>query len=257
MSKLSLSAAVLIVLSAFARAEAPPATTSEIPRVDANVALSSLMALSDGYLTKLADSLAIVGATDAARAGDWNRIRPLLQEVEQRNIDAVVWFARPDGTYWTLEHGKEDTRLTDRPYFSRLVAGERVIGDLVVSKSTNKSVAIVAVPIRSPDGKFLGALGASVYLDRLSARISREMGLGKRMIFYAFDAEPLLGIVWDPTLIFADPRTLSPEVARAFEDMLKTRSGVERYSFRGKQREVMFRKSDVTGWWYAFGIVSG
>lgn len=231
------------------------APAAKVPSVSADIALSALIALSDGYLQKLADSLVLVAGGDAVRSGDWERIRGPLQEVARLDVDATLWFARPDGTYWTLARGRERNTLASRPYLPKLMAGHEVLGDLMVSKSTGKSVAIVAVPIRGRDGAIVGALGASVYLDKLSARLARELRLGPGTIFYSFDARPLLGVVWDPSLILIDPRRISPALARVFDDMLERHEGIERYTFRGKVRTVVFRRSDVTGWWYALGVV--
>jgi methyl-accepting chemotaxis protein len=135
------------------------------------------------------------------------------------------------------------------------MAGNAILGELVVSRSTGKSSGIVAVPIRGSDGTIVGALGASIYLDRLSAQLEREMNLDPSMIFYSFDAQPLLGLVWDASLIMADPHRLSSEVGAAFDEMRTKREGIQTYAFRGKQRTVVFRRSERTGWWYAFGIV--
>jgi uncharacterized protein with GYD domain len=132
-----------------------------------------------------------------------------------------------------------------------------VIGDLVVSKATGKSTAIVAVPVLRRDGSVAGMLGGSVYLDRLSKRIQQEMGLDDRVIFFSFDAEPLLALVYDPSLIFVDPNRLGEEVSKAFTEMRSRQAGVVTYTFRNQQRTVLYRKSPVTGWWYGFGSVQG
>jgi len=167
----------------------------------------------------------------------------------------VLWFAKPDGTYWTVEGGLEPGNLADRPYFPRLLAGQRVLGDLVVSKSTGWSVAIAAVPVLGPDGTVTGILGSSIPLESLSDRIRQEMDLDDRMIFYSFDATPLLALVWDPDLILADPMQLGEDVAEAFLEMLAHEEGTVTYTFQGKRRTVIYRRSPVTQWWYAFGVL--
>jgi methyl-accepting chemotaxis protein len=233
--------------------ESPPA--AKVPSVSAEIALSSLIALGDAHLQHLADSLKLVATTDKARSASWNQVRGPLQEAARLNPDAMLWFALPDGSYWTVQEGRISQKLSGRPYFRRLMAGQTVIGDLVVSKSTGTSVGIVAVPIRGTDGAVVGALGASVALDRLSARLEREMDLDDRTIFYSFDSNLVLGLVWDPSLILSEAHQLSKEVGAAFEQMRMRRAGVQSYSYRGKHRTVVFRKSDVTGWWYAFGVI--
>jgi hypothetical protein len=238
---------------------AEPAPQNSAPEgpfaVPAEVALSSFIAIADGHLGQLRSLLQTLADTEAAVSADWGRIEGPLSRLEERTIAAVLWFALPDGTYWTVDRGMIDERLTDRPYFPRLLEGEEVIGDLVVSRSTGRSVAIVAVPVRTPDGEVVGVLGSSVLLERLSEQIREDMGLTEREIFYAFDQKPLLALVWDPELIFSDPLELGEEVAAAFREMLARDEGVVSYTFRERRRTVSYRRSGLTGWWYAFGEV--
>ncbi len=230
---------------------------SAVFTVDGRVALAAFMSLSDAHLQKVADSLTALAATPEARRADWEGIKGALGEVAWHNIPSVTWFALPDGTYWTVEQGRIEQKLVDRPYFGRLLAGQTVIGDLVVSKSSGKSVGIVAVPIMR-DGSMVGALGSSIYLDKMSELITKEMALDRAMIFYSFDSRPMLALVWDPQLIFLEPmKEESPSLKRAFSEMLTRDEGQVEYEFRGTPRTVIYRKSPVTKWWYAFGMVGG
>lgn len=215
------------------------------------------MALSDGYLQRLADSFTLFAQTDQARTADWDLIRLPLTAVAERNVDALVWFALPDGSYWSVQQGRSSGNLSDRAYFPHVLAGETVIGTLVVSKATGRCTAIVAVPVTNGGGVVVGVIGASVYLDQLSARLSAEMSIGAGLIFYSFDATPLLALEWDPQLIFADPFSLGPEIRAVFEYMLSRDEGSVRYRWAGRWRTVIFRRSAVTGWWYVVGAVSG
>lgn len=249
----------LLLLSAVAASgplhAAEPSRADLVFMVDGKVALASLMALSDGYLTKLADSLQLVAASPEAQSGEWQRIKEPLTRAAQVNVAALNWYALPDGSYWSVQEGKAAGNLATRAYFPKALAGHTVLGALVVSKATGKSTAIVAVPIVRPDNSVVGILGSSVYLDQLSKRLEQEMGLDDNMIFYSFDAQPLKGLVWEPDLIFADPTQIPGEeqFARAVREMMTSAEGVKHYTFRNKPRTVLFRRSTVTGWWYAFG----
>ena len=235
------------------RAQNPAAHAIAVP---GEVALASLIALSDGYLQKFADSFSLLALTDDVRSADWQRIHAPLAALAARNVDALVWFALPGGDYWSVQQGASGN-LADRPYFSRVLAGETVIGDLVVSRSTGRSSAIVAVPVRDVGNIVVGVLGASVYLDQLSARLDHEMAIGEGLIFYSFDATPLLALEWDPDLIFVDPLTLDPEIREVFEYMMSRDEGTVRYRWANRWRTVLFQRSQVTGWWYVVGVISG
>jgi hypothetical protein len=256
----TLLATVFIALQAASPSHAagePVRAGSAVLRIDGSIALASLMSLGDTHLQKVADSLKTLADTDEARAADWEKIKGLLDQTARRNVPAVAWFALPDGTYWTVEQGRIAQTLADRPYFPRLLAGETVMGDLVISRSTGKCVAVVAVPIVR-DGSVVGVLGSSIYLDRLSGIINKEMSLDNTMIFYSFDAQPLVALVWDPQLVFLEPMKEKNESLKgAFKEMLAKGQGTVTYEYRGRMRTVIYRKSPVTKWWYAFGIVRG
>ncbi|HEY3449557.1 MAG TPA: hypothetical protein VGK67_24605 [Myxococcales bacterium] len=223
--------------------------------VDARVALGAFMSLADAHLQKMADTLRVLALSEEARSADWKLIERPLAEVAKTNAPALNWFALKDGSYWSVQNGREKANLSDRAYFPRVLAGNVVLGDLVVSKATGKSIAVVAVPVHGRDGSVVGALGASIYLDELSTRLRDQLGLGEEYIFFSFDSEPLLALVWDSGLIFTNPKQLGPDVERAFSEMLTRREGIVRYTFRERPRTVVFRKSSVTGWWYGLGRV--
>ena len=249
---------LLSVLPASGRAAPPPAP----PRPEASftvggrVALHAFMALADGHLQKTADVLRLLASTDRVRSGDWERIRRPLAEAGEMTVPAVLWFARPDGEYWTAPLGRAPGNISDRPYFSRLMAGGTVLGELVVSRSTSRNTAIVAVPVRGAREAVIGALGASVYLDKLGEIVRREMGdLEPGMVFFAIDGKPMGAIHSDPALIFTDPMKLGDEaMRRAFARILSSDEGTVTYTFRGRSRTMLYRKSAVTGWWYALGV---
>ena len=245
----------LALLSLLGCADGVP-TEPQSFNVEGRVALASLMALSDGHLQQIVAQFEVLASTNAARSADWEQIRPTLDVVARSNVPALMWFALPDGSYWSVPGGHAAGNLSDRSYWPRLTAGHSVVGDLVASKATGKSSAIVAVPVRSADGTIVGFFGSSVYLDSLSLILKRELDLQPDQIFFSIDATPIGALQNDPSEIFLDPYALGePELERAITEMLAGSEGVVMYHYRGKLRTVLYRKSAVSGWWYAFGHV--
>lgn len=226
--------------------------------MDARVGLYAVMSLGDAHLQETADVLALLAGTEAVRSTEWERVRGPLAEAARLTVPAVHWFARPDGTYWTVERGRETATLSDRPYFPRVLEGNAVMGQLVVSRSSRRNTAIVAVPVRGTDGSVVGVLGSSVHLDSLSALVRREVGgLPSGFFFFAIDEEPLGALHSDSTLIFTEPMQLGDEgMRRAFTEILASDEGTVEYTFRGSPRTVLYRRSPVTGWWYGLGLAT-
>lgn len=245
----------LALLSLFGCAQAVP-TEPQGFGVDGRAALASLMGLSDGHLQQIVAQFEVLASTNEARSADWEQIRDPLSVVARSSVPALMWFALPDGSYWSVSGGRAAGNLSDRSYWPRLTAGRTVIGDLVASKATGKSSAIVAVPVRRTDGTIVGFFGSSVYLDSLSLILKRELDLQPDQIFFSIDATPIGALQDDPAQIFLDPYALDePELERAITEMLTRDEGVVTYRFRGKRRTVLYRKSALSGWWYAFGHV--
>jgi hypothetical protein len=224
--------------------------------VEGRVALASLMALSDGHLQQVANHFQLLAGSENARSAEWARIRAPLEAVEQVNVPGLYWFGLPDGTYWSVAGGLAAGNLADRPYWPRVTAGHVVLGELVASKATGKSSAIIAVPVRDAAGTVVGVIGGSIYLDSLSLQLKREIDLQPNQIFFSVDATPVGALQDDPEQIFLDPYDIGePDLERAIREMLARDEGVVNYVFRGKARTVLYRRSPVTGWWYAFGRV--
>ena len=149
--------------------------------------LNAYQALVEHQLAAMLDGLRTFAATDNAMSGDWDKIKgPLALFAKGAPNAAAVWFAKPDGSYFTVEAGLTDQNLKDRPYFPGLMAGQEVAGDLVVSKSTGKRSAIFAVPVRR-DGQVIGALGASISMEKVAAAIDAVIGFPQTVVFYALD----------------------------------------------------------------------
>jgi len=252
--KLRLLLAVLCIASLFSSpgsaAVAPPAFT-----VDARVVVASLASIVDGHFRTMEDSLDLVAATPEARSGDWAQIKPLLERTGKINVEAGLAYATPSGSFWTIAQGRQTVKIADRPYFRSALAGKTVVAEMVRSRTTGRPVANIAVPVKDAAGKVTGIVIAAIYLDSLSKLVQHEMALDSHDIFFSFNANALVGLNWDQKQIFLEARTLSPDIDRAFGQMLAHDAGVESYTHHGATRTVVYRKSNYTGWWYAFGTV--
>jgi methyl-accepting chemotaxis protein len=249
-------AALCITLLLAAACGSGDDTTQDRFTVDARVALRTYTALVEQHLSSVLTALDAVAATDTAKSGQWDLIRPALAHVaEHTGMTAAVWFVRPDGTYFTAEKGLADANLSDRAYFPRLMAGEDIEGDLVVSKSTGQMSAIVATPIPSPNGS-AGGLGASVDLEKVSAMVNRTMALPSSMVSYAIDGTGRTALHVRTQKLFAYPsQTGSPSLASAVRKMLGSSQGTLTYEYEGAERTVVYMKSESTGWIFVLGEI--
>lgn len=244
------SAATLALLAIF-----PTLVMGESPAA-MQQKLATFVSLTDAHITTVLRGLEVLALTETVRSGEWDMMKGEIAAVEAESVECTMWFAKPDGSYSTVERGLTDQSLKDRAYFPNLMAGENVAGPLVVSKSTGRKSVIVAVPVRQ-EGRIVGALGASVFLDSLSRKLREELALPAGMIFYALDTDGRTTLNHVPERVFLDPRDQGdPSMTDAANEMLRHREGRVEYEFDGAIRHVIYTTSPLTGWRCAVGVLS-
>jgi len=240
--------AILLLITVVPRTSGAEETIELNP----HIGLNAVAALVDQDFACVRDGLRTLASTENATSGEWDRVKvPLAQLAKGMPVSAAAWFARPDGSYFTIESGLTDQNLKDRPYFPKLLAGEEVIGDLVVSKSTGKRSAIIAVPVRE-GGRVIGALGISVAMERVASSIEDELQFPKNIMFYALDSRGQIALHRNPKLLFEFAAQLEGwSLKGAIAEMLSKPEGLVHYEFQDAQRQAIFKRSELSGWVYA------
>jgi len=199
--------------------------------IDAKNVLSSFVAYTDLRINSVQQSLEILAATTEARSGKWENIKGLLSGYQKSDSGLIVWYVRPDGTYYTVDKGLMDVKLTDRSYFPDIIEGRSVIGALVVSKSTAQRSTVIAIPVKE-EGKIVGAVGASLFLDRLSEQLDSTFILPQDAAFFALAPNGLTTLHREKDRHFLDPREMGSETLKmAANEMLAKTSGETTYIF--------------------------
>jgi hypothetical protein len=223
-------------------------------KLDARIGLNAFQGVVEDHLAGALNGLKALAATQDVKSGDWERVKgPLGQLSGDLPSDAAMWFARPDGSYFTVAAGTIGETLKDRDYFPALMAGKDVNGSLVISKSTGERSVIVATPVVK-DGQVIGALGATISVEKLAKLVNDTLRFPKDVIFYALDASGRTALHKDVTLMFQFPSDLGDESLKsAVRKMLAAPEGTDSYSFRGARRTVIFERSQVPDWVFVLG----
>jgi len=224
-------------------------------QLDGRLVLNSYEAMVEQHLTGVLNGLKALAATQDAMSGDWDRLKPPLEQFSRGvTTNVAIWFARPDGSYFTVEKDLTTRNIKDRHYFSELMQGKDVNGVLVISRSTGKRSVVVATPIVK-DGRVSGVLGASISATKLAKLVNVEINIPDDVIFYALDANGLTALHKESSLIFQFPSDIGDaSLKSAVQKMLSMPEGTVRYTFRGADRTVVFKKSKITGWVFALGV---
>lgn len=197
------------------------------PKMDIEMGVSALVALADSHIETCVNSMEVLAMTREVQSGNWEEMVSLLTKVDQAQVPGTRWFVLPDGSYSTVELGKTDKNISDRAYFPKLMAGNKVLGDLVVSRSTGKKSLIAVVPVMR-EGKVIGGLGTSIFLNDLSNILAEELKLSDDMVFYAINAENKVALHSNTELILQE----NPDLPK----------------------DVVFKMSPLTGWRFALGF---
>lgn len=236
---------VLIPPLAFAQ---PPADTPSAQGKDAQSLLSAFMSYTDLRIGSVQRSLEILASTAEGKSGKWENMESLLSGYQKSEDGLIVWYVHPDGTYYTVDKGLISEKLSDRSYFPDLMAGMKITGALVVSKSTGQRSAVIAVPIRM-GGKVIGAIGASLFLDALSHQVGSALNLRPDTAYFAMAPNGQTTLHSRTDRHFLDPRELGSETLKnAANEMLSGTSGGISYEFDNATKHAIYRTSPITQW---------
>ena len=172
-------------------------------KTNTEMGVSAAVALVEAHVDGLVSTMQVMALTDEVKSVDWDTMSPLLTEFKDNSIPLVAWFALPDGSYYTVDAGLASGNLSDREYFPKVMEGETVIGDLIVSKSTGRESTVATVPVKDGNN-IIGALGVSIYLDELSQSIVTDLGLSDDMVFYAVNADDVIALHSDSEMIMGN-----------------------------------------------------
>ena len=212
-----------------------------------DLALDIVAAETDTHLKSVLRPLEVLAETTEAQSGEWQTIRPLLAALEEKEPDARTWYARPDGSYYTVVDGLTSSNLKTRSYFPGVLGGKESVGVVVMSYSTGKNVAIIAVPVRNQTA-VTGVMGASVYLDTLTDNLRSKVP--EPLVFYAIDTENQFALHSDKAQISRNISRIgaSSSFGRAIGSMRAQSSGTVWYDDAGIHYMARFRSDPLTGW---------
>jgi len=232
----------MLVGSAWAAkpAESPPTAGPE-------TTLNAAVHYVDSIFVHTLGSLELIASTPEAKNRDWKGIKPYLKQLDA-GLPGIYFWVLPDGNYYSVALDYTNLNLADRAYFKTLMAGNQVKGFPIYGRSSGKKSALMAVPIVR-DNKVIGALGASVFLDELHARLNRDLALPPGYVWYVLDSGGNTMLHQDGDFIFMNALTQGSQSLReALSEALKHESGEMQYVLGG-DRHAHYRKLPSMDWW--------
>lgn len=209
--------------------------------IEASLALlSRFIDIRLGCFWEVLDTFTI---TSDVQTGQWEKIKPLLVERERLAPEGRIWYLLPDGSYYTTVDDLTSKNLKSRSYFPGLIGGNPVLGDVVVSKSTGRTVVIAAAPIVQ-DNQVKGALGTSIYLQDINDDICKAFPLSAGYIYFAVDTLGIISLHSDGSLIGQELTSLSDEL----HQIIEKDSGKCSFDYAGKMWQANWTTANATNW---------
>jgi methyl-accepting chemotaxis protein len=137
--------------------------------------------------------------------------------------------------------------VADREYFKIAKTGKANVGTPVISKASGNPVSVIAVPLMSKSGKFIGMLGAVMKLSALSNQIT-SMKLGKTGYPFMVNGKGI--IIAHPVKKYIMKLDISKikGMEKFSSRMLSEKAGLENYNFRGTDKISGFSSVSATDW---------
>ncbi len=187
------------------------------------------------------------------RSMEWAKQKAILESEVERLGYLDMAIVTPDGNATYVLSG-DVTKLGDREYVKRALAGEVNVSDVLISRVTNTAVLMYAAPI-TVDGKVAGALVARRDGNALND-ITDEMGYGEEGYAYVVNgkgvivAHPNRTFVMEQTNLIEKGKedTAFATVGSMIEKALSNKTGVDTYKFEGRNMVASYSPIPGTPW---------
>lgn len=178
---------------------------------------------------------------------DWEQIEPFLQRQIRDAADYYIIFfvASPDGDYNTTLQ-RSAGNVADRSYFAPVMAGETVISEPILSRSTGEKIVVVATPIWDQTGsEVTGLLGLSMGLVDIYNGISNlDFGYPSGDVFMV-DSDGYFLVHSNSNLIMTSRiQDYYPE----WDSLTHQESGTFTFWQEGTEYRAFFSRSFSEGW---------
>ncbi len=206
-----------------------------------------LVSQIDGKLMLMKKEVQMLADTDAVRARDMGMLRQYISSRENMfEKYESLFIADRTGSYITIT-GKTGS-IADRDYFYRVMDGETVVEDPLVSKETGNRVIVIASPVKDNTGSIIGLIAGTVEFSQVSDLI-RSARLGDTGYAYMINRE---GIVVDhPQKELLSTNLLQHEtqsLVEITEEMVNGEKGVGYYEFEGIKKIAAYAPLETSDW---------
>ncbi len=194
----------------------------------ANIELSQAIDLAESSFSSLKsmhlrNSIEPIVANSVSTS-NWDNAKSFLQLQSKVYPQAVHWYSNKSGSYYTLIDGFMSQNLKDREYFSKVMDGQSIISDVLISKSTGKPSIVIASAIYESNS-VVGIIGSSIYLDELSVRVSNKINLPNGLYYFVVDENEKIILHSQPSNIGKTMAGIHKSISNSIDGVFEFNNG--------------------------------
>ncbi|MCT4606273.1 MAG: methyl-accepting chemotaxis protein [Marinisporobacter sp.] len=162
------------------------------------------------------------------------------------DYEAVIISGR-DGKFLSTTGSGGD--ISGRSYFPKVMAGQTVASEPVISKATGNPITVIAAPIKEDNGNIIGLIGGTVDLSHITSIVNAEK-LGEKGYAYMINREGLLMAHPNNEFILKENylNSADQEVVEMTKEMINGQKDVKHYEYNGDKKIAAYEPLKSTGW---------
>lgn len=216
----------------------------------------------DHWLSNRKTEVSVLAHTPLVQTMDWAKMQNyLVSEVSrQRNFHQLT-LVRPTGAYATTKVGEAKANLRDRQWFQAVMAGQTLVTDPVISRTTGRTQINVVTPIPNlQTGRIVGGLSGAIEIQRFQ-EILQRLNYGEESYAFALNAQgsaiahpnpDVISTQEAPTASFL--QSPNAELAAIARKMLQKQQGIELIQLEGRWVYIAYVPLQEASWSIALVI---